>query len=388
MLICASCGKSYPDHAFQWHCACGGAFAYRGHTCFDPEAIKSRPSGLWRYREALPVEGERPVSFSESMTPLFETNWDGTPVHFKLDYLLPTGSFKDRGTSVLVSKLKEMGITEIVEDSSGNAGASIAAYCALAGIRCHIYVPTDTATGKTVQIELYGAHLVRVAGNREDTAVAVREAASRLYYASHNWNPFFLEGVKTLAFEIWEQLGCRAPDNIVVPTGYGSLVLGVYYGFTDLREQGLITRSPRIFAVQAKASAPLYKAYIEGLPAPPPDFKGQATAAEGIACSVPVRGAEVLQAVRISGGTFVTVGEEDIWTGLQGLAVRGLYVEPTSAVVAKAITSLRSRGFLVAGEITVSVLSGAGTKATAKIQEKMAPRLSRHGGPTTGGRPE
>ncbi|MQL51341.1 pyridoxal-phosphate dependent enzyme [Desulfofundulus thermobenzoicus] len=370
MLICTSCGRSYPDDTFQWHCVCGGAFKYRGHTCFDPEAIKGRPAGLWRYREALPVRGEQPVSFSEGFTPLFKTSWDGAPVYFKLDYLLPTGSFKDRGISVLVSKLKEMGVTEIAEDSSGNAGASMAAYCALAGIRCHIYVPADTSTGKTVPIELCGAHLVRVPGSREDTALAVREAASRFYYASHNWNPFFLEGVKTLAFEIWEQLGCRVPDNVVVPAGYGSLVLGLYYGFTELKGQGLITGLPRIFAVQAEACAPLFKAHVEGWSVPPSDFKGRATAAEGIACSSPVRGAEVLNAVRISGGTFVTVGEKDIWAGLRSLAMSGLYVEPTAAVVARGMTRLRSQGFLAVDETTVAVLSGAGTKATAKIQEK------------------
>lgn len=134
----------------------------------------------------------------------------------------------------MVNYLKKLGIGRVLEDSSGNAGASIAAYCAAADIECDVYVPASTSVGKLFQIEMYGAQLVRIAGSREDVAQAALEAAKRTFYASHNWHPLFLEGTKTLAFELWEQLGWQAPDNVIVPLGMGSALLGLYKGFREL----------------------------------------------------------------------------------------------------------------------------------------------------------
>jgi len=214
----------------------------------------------------LPIEDEANiVSLGEGFTPLIETDIYGMEILCKLEFLAPTGSFKDRGATVLVSKLKEMGVKRVVEDSSGNAGASLAAYCARAGIEAEIYVPAHASPAKLAQIAVFGAKLVKVDGPRENAASAAQEAASEAlslgYYASHYYNPFSIEGLKTFAYEVCEQLGWRAPDNVIFPVGHGTLLLGAYRGFKDLQAAGIIAHLPRLLAVQARSCAPIYEAY-------------------------------------------------------------------------------------------------------------------------------
>lgn len=327
---------------------------------------------MWRYREALPIQANAsPVTLGEGMTPLIERTWGRHSVHFKLDYLCPSGSFKDRGNSILVTNATEMEIDHVLEDSSGNAGASMAAYAAAAGLRCDVYVPEQTSPGKVTQAAAHGAHVAKIVGNRRDTAIAAEKAADSVYYASHNWNPLFLEGVKTVAFEIWEQLGWQRPDQVVVPAGYGSLILGCYLGFSLLKEQGLIARLPRLVAVQTAACSPLARAWAAGWNDVPP-VEPEPTMAEGIVCTQPLRGQALLKAVRTSGGEILAIEEDAIWQGLQDLASSGFYVEPTSAVVAAALDLLKNEGRLHG--CTVAVLSGTGLKATDKITRALAER--------------
>jgi threonine synthase len=217
---------------------------------FPIKEIAKRAPSLWRYREALPIHRDKSIiSMREGFTPLEEIDFNGHLVLMKIDYLFPTGSYKDRGATVLVSKAREMGIKRVVEDSSGNAGAAIAAYCIKAGIGCEIYVPRGTSLGKLIQIEAYGATLKRVKGSRERTAQVAMQAASRTYYASHCWNPFFLHGTKTFAFEIWEQMGWKAPDVLILPVGHGTLFLGAYIGFKELKKAGRVKSVPRMVGV-------------------------------------------------------------------------------------------------------------------------------------------
>ena len=157
---------------------------------------------------------------------------------------MPTGSFKDRGMTVMVSYLKSRGVTEVLEDSSGNAGASLSAYCAAAGMRCRILVPETASYPKIAQIAACGADVVTIRGSRQDVADAALAMSREIFYASHNWQPFFAEGTKTLAYELWEQLGFRAPDSVVVPVGYGANVLGCDRGFSELLRSGEIARAP------------------------------------------------------------------------------------------------------------------------------------------------
>ena len=209
-LVCQRCQRTYKDDEARWQCDCGGLLDIEFTPDFDLEKIAKRPPGMWRYREAIPIaQDEKIVSFDEGFTPLSLLQLDGHSLYIKQDHLFPSGSYKDRGASVLISKAKELGLKRIVEDSSGNAGCAIAAYSARAGIECEIYVPESTSPGKLAQIRMYGAHLVLVPGSREDTAHAVMQAAQDTYYASHSWNPFFFQGTKTFAYEVCEQLaGC------------------------------------------------------------------------------------------------------------------------------------------------------------------------------------
>ena len=286
----------------------------------------------------------------------------------KQDHLFPSGSYKDRGAAVLVSKVKELGIPRVVEDSSGNAGCAVAAYCAQAGIGCTIMVPEATSPAKLTQIRLHGAELIRVPGSRQETAEAALRLAQNSYYASHSWNPFFFQGTKTFAYEISEQLGWRAPDAVVLPVGNGTLLLGAAIGFGDLLRSGVIAKMPRLVAVQAAACAPLAQAFAgEDVVSLRVDAN-QRTLAEGIAIATPVRGPQILAAVRNSRGCFLTVSEDDIVAALLDLAGQGFYVEPTSAAT---IAGLRQYLGMSDDSLVVSVLTGHGLKSTEKLVQML-----------------
>ncbi|MBI4277735.1 MAG: threonine synthase [Armatimonadetes bacterium] len=333
---------------------------------FVPSAIQTLPS-LWRYRRLLPpLPEEATVSMMEGWTPLVRVPLSAGEVSCKMDFLLPTGSYKDRGATLLVSYLKAAGAPHVHDDSSGNAGAALAGYCARAGIPCDLYIPAHASGGKLAQIQAYGARLVPVPGPREEAKKAsMADAAS--FYASHNWHPLFFEGVKTYAWEVWEQLGRAAPDHVVVPCGYGSLVIGAYRGFKALRDAGEIDRLPRIFAVQASACSPVYQAFAQGAGDVVPVTPGT-TLAEGIASGSPLRGREILEAVRATDGAVVTVTEDEIVRALRLLARRGMFVEPTAAAAPAAADRLLREGRLRAADETVVVLTGNGLKAWEKIR--------------------
>ena len=371
MFYCDKCNQSYPENSNLWSCNCGAPFSYvpSNQVSFPRDKIKVRNKTIWRYYEALPVANqENIVTLGEGMTPLVPALFEGQKILFKLDFISPTGSFKDRGTSFFISKLKEQKIKKVVEDSSGNAGASMAAYCAHSGIECEIYVPDYTSAGKVVQIEMCGAKVKRIPGSREDTSAAVMQAARICYYASHNWNPYFLHGVKTIAFEIWEQLGWKIPDNIIVTAGQGSLVLGCQIGFNELKTAGEITNIPRIFAVQVANCAPLYQAFQKGL-AEPVTIQKKETIAEGISSAFPIRGSKVLSAVKNSGGAIIAVEEREIWESLQKVSKLGFYIEPTSAAATAGLSQLINKGIIKPKDSTVVILTGFGLKATDKIVE-------------------
>ncbi|MCX6085534.1 MAG: pyridoxal-phosphate dependent enzyme [Caldiserica bacterium] len=366
-LHCARCGRDYDDDGRRLRCDCGGMLDLRFEPSFKPNMADGRSHDLWRYREALPV-GNDVVTMGEGWTPLLPVTLDGRQLLVKQEQLFPTGSYKDRGAAVLMTRLHELGVKHVVEDSSGNAGCAVAAYAARAGIACDIYVPEDTSPAKTAQIEAYGAALHRVPGTREDTARAALEAAATCVYASHVYSPWFLQGTKTFAYEVAEQLGWTAPDTLVLPTGNGTLLLGAYMGFVELARSGIVNHVPRIVAVQAAACAPLAAAFAAGLDEPVA-VHTNATVAEGIAIAAPARGSQVLAAVRASGGSFVTVSEQEIIASLRDCCLGGWFIEPTSAaVIAGARRCARTAA---PGETIVTAFTGHGLKAAAKIAELM-----------------
>jgi threonine synthase len=373
MFFCSSCTRFYDTAKPRWRCDCGAYLLYRNHARFPVEQLEHRAKSIWRYREMLGIDSTECVTLGEGLTPLQPAMLFGRNVLLKLDYLCPSGSYKDRGGATLLTKLKEWGVSEIIEDSSGNAGASIAAYSAVAGIRSRVFVPSSTSSGKTAQIAMYGAEVVKVSGSREDTACAARAAAEDgAFYASHNWSPHFLLGMKTVAYEIAEQLNWRVPDWLIIPVGGGSLLAGAWLGFQDLAAAGVISRPPRLVAVQSAACAPVYYAWKAGLNEISAVSK-QETAAEGIAVARPVRDRLVLEALRQSDGVVCRVTDEDLWSMLETLGRMGVYVEPTSAAAPAALEGLLEDGTIASGDTVAILLTGSGLKATDKIvQHSMA----------------
>jgi len=363
---CPSCGRSMPAGWPVWRCDCGGPLELAPVLGLSRRDIDAGEASLWRYAAALLFQGPPRVSLGEGWTPLIRGHWQGAPVWFKLESQMPTGSFKDRGTAVMINHLLEVGVGPVHEDSSGNAGASLATYAAAAGLSCRIYVPASAPRAKLVQIAACGAELCAVPGSRQDVADAAVAAAGDSFYASHNWQPYFIEGTQTLAFEIWEQLGFQVPDNILVPTGYGSNILGLERGFDALERAAEIAARPRLFAVQAANCAAFAAAWNAGADGLVP-FAASDTAADGIATMHPVRPAQVLRALRRSKGGVVAVTEETIAPALRELGRRGLFVEPTAATAGAALTRLLQRGTIAPGETTVAVLTGHGLKAADRI---------------------
>jgi threonine synthase len=320
---------------------------------FSPDKIEDDQPGIWRFRHAFGMlESALPISIAEGNTPLVPDRVSGHEVFFKLEFLNPTGSFKDRGSSLTMSFLQSRGVSEAVEDSSGNAGASFAAYAARSGIRGKVYLPDSASGPKKAQIEAYGVEVIRIPGPRSNAADAVRKAAeSGIPYASHAFLPFGLWGYATLAYEIREQLG-RNPGTIICPVGQGGLILGVSRGFS-----ALAGKSPVLIGVQARACAPFWALESYGSTGLSLVSEGE-TVAEGIRVLHPVRGDAVLGAVESSQGKFIAVEESDILPGRDQLARRGLYVEPSSAVVWPALIHCLD----YVPEPIVILLTGSGLK--------------------------
>jgi threonine synthase len=371
---CQACGRAFAADRPRWRCDCGSPLDLLPGNGLRRGEIALNDASLWRYAAALALREPPRVSLGEGWTALVRRDWQGAPVWFKLDSQMPTGSFKDRGTAVMINHLLEVGVGPIHEDSSGNAGSSIATYAAAAGIPCRIYVPAAAPRAKLVQIAAAGADVRPIPGTRQAVTQAALAAVGGSFYASHNWHPYFIEGTKTLAFELWEQLGCRVPDNILVPTGYGSNILGLERGFDELEKAGEIGNAekigsrPRLFAVQAANCAAFAAAWEAGAGDFVP-FAAAPTIADGIATMRPVRTAQVLRALRRSLGGVVAVAEAEIAPALCALGRLGLFVEPTAATAAAALTRLLRDGTISPAETTVAVLTGSGLKAAERIGE-------------------
>ena len=361
-------GQIYPISEPWWRSDAGAPLMITALPGIGRNMIDRGVRSLWRYAAALPVEVPDPITMGEGCTPLISRRWRGVPALLKLEWFSPTGSFKDRGASVMLSILRGQGVTQVLEDSSGNGGAAIAAYAAAGGIGAKILVPASTAHGKTVQMRAYGAEIELISGTRQDVSDAAICQAEKIFYAGHNWQPFFLQGTKTLAYELWEDLGFKRPDNVIIPTGAGSNILGCDIGFSELARRGEIGRLPRLFAAQPENCAPLHASFMAGSDNITP-VEVRPTIAEGASIAKPVRAREVLAALRRSGGATVAVSESEIEEALFGLGRIGLYAEPTSALAAAAFTKLLERGAIRPSETTVLVLTGSGLKTTGQIGE-------------------
>jgi threonine synthase len=356
-------GERYPITDARWCSDAQTPLMISPLPGISRDDIDTRDRSIWRYRAALPQDIAKPVSLGEGATPMVERAWGGLRPHFKLEWFNPTCSFKDRGASVMLSWLRQIGIPAVAEDSSGNGGAAIAAFGAAAEMGVTIFAPAYTSIAKVAQIRAFGADVRLVEGPRENSQTEAIRASRDIFYASHNWQPFFLQGTKSIAYEIWEDFGFQAPDNVVIPAGAGSNVLGCAIGFAELLAAGQIRRLPKLFVAQPLHCSPVDASFQAGVDSAVPR-EVLPTVAEGTAIKHPVRLREVLQAVRASGGQTVAVPEADIVAAVKRLALSGLYAEPTSATAAAALQVLEARGAIQANERTVVLLTGTGIKST------------------------
>lgn len=333
----------------------------------DAGQVGPQPAGWTGPSIPLPVhDADSFVSLGEGDTPCVALPALGSSLGLdrltaKLEFLNPTGSYKDRGTVVMMSVARELGVTEVVEDSSGNAGASVAAYAARAGIKAHVFAPASAPAAKISQIRVYGATPHLIEGPREaatEAALAyVRERG--VVYASHNLSPYFLEGTKSFAYEVLRQLGPALPEHIVVPVGNGSLYLGAWKGFSELKEGGHIDVIPRLHCVQAKAVMPIVAAFSGEEWA----SDGSGTVAGGIASANPPHAEEILRMLGASGGSAVPVEEAAILGSQRRLAeLEGIYAEPTSAAAFAGLMELVDSGIIQKTDRVLVPVTGFGLK--------------------------
>ena len=308
-LRCPGCGKTYED---RWRCCCGEPLRFEERplpSVTDPTELDPR-EGLWTFSEFLPVE--RRVSLGEGYSPLVDAPaWDAA---FKLEYVFPTGSFKDRGATTILSRALEVGADRVI---------------------------------------------VRVEGAREDVTDACVDAveAGKGWYASHAWNPAFFAGTATMAHEIAHQRDWSAPDAVVMPLGHGTMFLGAYRGFRQLLDAGWIDRLPKLLGAQAAGYAPIAATLHDGA-----DASSDNGIADGIRIREPVQKTAILGAIEESGGDAIAVSESDTATELDRLHEAGFYTESTCAVAPAALRTYRERGVVEPDDDVVVPLSGSGLK--------------------------
>lgn len=377
-IRCTRCSLPFDMKLFHYRCPdCGGIYDFDGPPLFNPSLIQSHLPGIWQYQSTFDLPDNSPVvSLGEGQTPFIWANYKSTPIGLKLESLNPTGSYKDRGSAVLASWLVSQGYMRAVEDSSGNAGASFAAYAARAGISARVFVPESASGPKRVQIEKYGADLVSVQGARSAAAEAVlNEVAQGAIYASHAFLPFGLMGIATIAYELMQDLektapshgkhqlskGKYVPGTVVVPVGHGGLLLGLIRGFSALRNVGVIQGLPAFIAVQAASCAPVVAAGIDGLSSMNSIIEGP-TLAEGVRVRNPARVEALIREMEPGKRGFVKISENQLKQAHRDLAYQGIQVEPTSALVWAAVDQVVEK---YPGPI-VLILTGSGLKYQPK----------------------
>jgi len=379
-LECINCFSQFKPTQIYSCPKCGDLLqiSYRYGTLrsrFKASLRKAGPLSVWRYRELLPVSTHNAVTLGEGGTGLPpSTRLAGDlglgEVYFKNEGQNPTGSFKDRGMTVAVTRAVEIGAKEVLCASTGNTSASMAAYAARAGLRATVLIPRGKiAKGKLLQAIVHGARIQQVAGNFDTALEKARTmtATGRLYLVN-SLNPYRIEGQKTLAFELWEQLG-RVPDVVILPVGNAGNISAIWKGFSELRRVRVTDRTPRMVGVQASGAAPVAAAYSEGrseiTPWPHPE-----TVASAIRIGAPASWKKALRAVRDSGGAMLTVSDHEILRAQRLLATReGVFAEPASSASVAGLLKSSRLGLINGCECVVCVITGHGLKDQGSVEE-------------------
>lgn len=371
-LRCFDCHTTFPAKTTDYRCGkCGGLLEVSFRISSRRPPWKSRTLSVWKYRELLPLDNDRFItSLGEGGTGLHRCQRLGKELGLKRLYVKnegenPTGSFKDRGMTVALSKARELGKRRVVCASTGNTAASLSAYSARAGLDCIALVPKGkVAEGKMLQVIIHGAHIFQVDGDFDqamDLVVNLTEQR-KSFYLMNSLNPFRLEGQKTLAFEVCDQLKGSPPDTLVLPVGNGGNISAIWKGFGEFYELGLTERRPRMIGVQADRAAPIARAIKKKQNVVKPISNPQ-TLATAIRIGFPVNWTKVLHAIRDSKGTAETVSDKEILEAQRSLAAKeGIFVEPASAASIAGLKKEREAGRIDRSELVVCVTTGHGLK--------------------------
>ena len=365
-LECIECHKKYSGTEVIYTCTCGGLL----DIIYDYSRINLTKSDLkgplcvWKYRALLPISID-PVSLKEGGTPLYRVDRIAKSIGLKDVYVKhegmnPTGSFKDRGMTVGVTKAIELGMKTVACASTGNTSASLAVYGARAGVPAVVLLPSGkVALGKLAQALMHGAKVLSIRGNFDDALTLVRDLCDREgFYLLNSVNPYRLEGQKTIAFEIADQLGWKAPDRLVLPVGNAGNITAIYKGFKELKNLGLIDSIPKMTGIQAQGASPVVSAIKNNAAAITPEGHPE-TIATAIRIGNPVNSIKALKAIRESGGTAETVTDEEIIRAQHELAyMEGIGVEPASASSIAGLRKLAGLGIIDADEIVACVTTG------------------------------
>jgi threonine synthase len=373
-LKCLSCQQEYLDLTTYICPACQGLF----EITYDYESLaaniskqmiehRSDPT-IWRYKEFLPASLHSAVTLGEGHTPLIHASnlsdqLGITHLQLKLEFTCPTGSFKDRGASVMISRARQIA-QKVAIDSSGNAAAAVSGYAARAGVDCYVFAPAYASIEKLIQSLWYGATVFAVQGTRLDTYETAKAAYQQFnwHYCGFQTNPYAIEGLKTVAYELCEQLQWQPPDYIAIPVGSGGNLIGCWKGLSELQQLNWISQLPRIICIQPDACAPLSTGYSTQREIQP--IIQHKTIAEGLMITKPLRAQQVFRALDDTKGVTETVNDQEILEASRLLAkTEGIFVEPSAAVSLAGIKKLRDAGRLSASDNVVCLLTGSGLKS-------------------------
>jgi len=373
---CIDCGREYEASERIYFCpSCGGLldveYEYDRRLSLIPwsKSFRERSLGVWRYRELLPIEElDKVVTMNEGGTRLIrcrnlERDLGIREIYVKYEGDNPTGSFKDRGMTVGVTKALEVGAKTTICASTGNTSSSLAAYSAKAGLDCVVLVPSHKiALGKLSQALIHGAKVLAVKGNFDDCLRLVKEISKDpRFYLLNSINPFRLEGQKTAAYEIYEQLG-DVPDKLIIPVGNAGNIVAYWKGFRELKLLGLTEKIPNMIGVQALGASPVYKAFIEGSDKIKP-MESVETVATAIRIGNPVNWKRALRAARETGGMIGAVTDEEILRAQSILASReGVFAEPAGAAPIAFLIKAAREGLIEPDSRVVCIVTGHGLK--------------------------
>jgi threonine synthase len=356
-LICPKCG--FKKKLF-------GMGTFRCPLCGHPLSLEYeaywRPRGwdMLRYSTMLPFTPHN--TLGEGGTPLVAGNYHGVRVWFKLEYLNPTGSFKDRGTVLAVDHAFRLGYKTVVEDTSGNTGISVAAYSSLYGLESIIVMPKYAPRGKKITVRLLGGRVIEAEDRGEASTLAEKLSSKKTYHVAHTWNPLYIAGASTISFETYEQRG--VPDMVIVPVGSGGLFLGIMRGFEKLAQLGLTGKVPRPIIVEGASVAPIYEAITGTKPS------GESRLADGIMVPNPPRKDEIVEILQRHNGSLIIIDDNDIIAAWKKLFKMGYIVEPTSAAPLAALDKMLRENKVIRGARILIPLTGTGFK-TLDLAEKL-----------------